>query len=280
MRIDVHAINLMLSSDLKDYAEIRIWRAVRRAARRTAWVGLWLTQHPEQSDDAIRYSCRLDVWLRGIGIVTVCHFDAHPYVAIDIAAARLRQAIATKMRQDALGRRIAARRNLRESASTDDPRLAVVIERANLPRRMSLIPWLRAKYGIEQVTRISLPATLWHAAANGDGLAEALRPRLALSLLCRPELIVVLGRAGIADDADNAHAEELRVRRIVGQLRRWSIPIEMLGLWITETWNPECHVESRELLRVSPEMPPVIRDGVATIDAANRVIEMEAVPCG
>lgn len=189
MRIDIHAVNLVLSTDLKEYAEARMWQAARRWARRVVWTGMWLVDEPNAAE-GLRFSCRLDAWVRGAGIVTVRHLDTDPYVAIDIAAARLEQAIAGRMRQ-------LARRQLRPLAAGDRrngqpapqsspphaaPRLALVIERSKLPRRLSLIPWLRAKYGIEQVGRIGLPTCLWQAAADGSGLADALRERLSLSL--------------------------------------------------------------------------------------------------
>jgi ribosome-associated translation inhibitor RaiA len=96
MRIDIHAINMALSPDLKTYAETRIWQSARRWSRRVAWTGLWLVQSDEPAE-AAKLSCRLDAWVSGAGIVTVRHADNDPYVAIDIAAARLEQAIAVNL---------------------------------------------------------------------------------------------------------------------------------------------------------------------------------------
>lgn len=288
MRIDIHAINLVPSTDLKDYADTRMWQAARRWARRVAWAGMWLVDEQNAATQP-RLSCRLDAWVRGVGIVTVRHLDTNPYVAIDIAAARLEQTIAGKMRQ-------LARRQLRPLTSDGRrngqpapwsspphaaPRLALVIERSMLPRRLSLIPWLRAKYGIEQVGRISLPTSLWQAAGKGSGLADSLRERLALSLMCWPELIVVLGRAGSGDQPAEAVAEQQRVRRIVEQLRDWNVPVETVGLWIAESWQPECHVESMELARFIPDEELVQgRNGNGAAKAADRMEEQEVVPCG
>ncbi len=98
MRIDIHPINLTLAKELTQYAETRMWQATRRASRRVTWIGVWLTNDPGDDGEA-RFSCRLDAWVRGVGIITIRHFDSNAGGAIDIAAGRLEQAIAGKVRR-------------------------------------------------------------------------------------------------------------------------------------------------------------------------------------
>ncbi len=288
MRMDIHAINMAIPSELREYAEIRMWQAVRRAARPVAWVGMWLVDHRDGLDPA-NLACRLDAWVRGIGIVTVRHWETDPCVAIDIAAARLEQAMAGQMRRLApchlrSGTTNAPRNGQplpQPSALRSGPRLAVVIERGGLPRRLALVPWLKARHGVEQMSRISLPAKLWQAATAGSGLAQALRERLALSLLCRPQLIVVVGRTGAGDDSTAVQAERERVQQIVDQLRRWNIPVQTVGLWIAENWQPERDVESMELTRFIPdEVWTEYQNDNGVEETAGRLNEREVVSCG
>jgi ribosome-associated translation inhibitor RaiA len=271
MRIDIHAVNIDLTDPLKRFAESRAWMSARRHFSRVAWIGLWLVdQRP--SPDRPGLTCRIDAWLRNIGHLTVCHADTNIYVAIDIAAARLEQSIARALRQAAQRRIEAAQsdgdsvdpRLRREQPAAAMPRLAVAIERRDARlrrRRLPLLPWLRIKYGIEQVSRVTLPDRIWEGVAKGTEMADLLHHRLALSLLCWPELIVVVGRSDGSHDEDVVVEEQQRVRQIVQRIREWSVPLEVVGAWINERWEPDCYVESQELCDVPAGAEP------ATLDA-------------
>lgn len=130
-------------------------------------------------------------------------------------------------------------------------RQGVIVERANLPGCHRLIPWLALRYGMSQVSRVGVPANLWHAAGECQRLAEALRERLARRLH-RKGVLIVLGRAGECDQPGAVAEEQQRVRRIVSRLRDGRVPVETVGLWVVETFDPECPVASMELSRFDP----------------------------
>jgi ribosome-associated translation inhibitor RaiA len=100
MRVEVFANGLQVSEALRTYAESRVWLAVQRASDRLSWVGVRLMREGNHAVDG-RTICQLDVWLRGIGLVTVRHADINAYVGIDCAAARLEQAVIRKLREAA-----------------------------------------------------------------------------------------------------------------------------------------------------------------------------------
>lgn len=219
MRLDVHAVNMDLTSEMEQHAKLRAWQAVQRWPQRAVWVGVWLTdQHNAAGGaagasapaemDSTRYSCRFDVWLRGVGVISVCQSEAEARCAVDVASARLVQAISARMRKCirddvrfapdewryTAPAGASGRLHCDEPASRRSRCLAVLIERKNSGRRSKMLQWLRDQYGVEQVIRLSLPAGLWRKAALGSSLAMNLRERLSLSMLCWPQLIVVAGR--------------------------------------------------------------------------------------
>lgn len=99
--------------------------------------------------------------------------------------------------------------------------------------------------------------------------------------MCWPGLIVVLGQAGAGDDPVETAVEQQRVRWIVEQLRDWYVPVETVGLWVAETWQPESHVESMELARFLPdEAPAQNHNGNRAVKAADVLDEQEVVSCG
>jgi hypothetical protein len=250
MRIDIHAINFELSEPVERFAESRVWLAARRYVSRVAWIGVWLAN--DQAEALTQpMTCRIDAWLRGLGHITIEHADTNIFSAVDIAAARLEQSIGRALHR-AAERGISAALDNSGLGSSDKPaearvpmpRMAVVIERRDAQRRLPLLPWLRIKHGIEQVSRITLPPEIWDAIAPGASASDQLQQRLALSLLCRPELIVVLGRAREQVCEDD---ERRRVRSMLRLVGSASVPVPAIGVWIREQWEPDCRVQSLEL---------------------------------
>jgi hypothetical protein len=256
MRIEVSATNLDLSPVLRNYAEARVWVALRRLARRPSWVGVRLIGGADEARPP-RVACRVDAWLRGVGLVTVRHVDTNPYMGIDSAAVRLRQVITRRLRHAGLVAPSPAAPLLQHSRTvsassraTTPPRLAVVIKPSGGRSRLSLRPWLRARYGIEETHGTTLSQDAWRQLASGESeeVDPTLRDRLALSLLCRPELVVVAGTGGPARPADQPPTSRAEVERIVGRVRALRLPTEVVGVWTAERWDAaSCLVESEEV---------------------------------
>jgi hypothetical protein len=98
MRLDVFSNDFDVSLELRRYAEARVWPAADHVGGR--WVGIRFIGL-NGDDGSPRVACQVDVWLRRLGLVTVRHTDTNPFVAVDCAAIRLRQAIARKIAMSA-----------------------------------------------------------------------------------------------------------------------------------------------------------------------------------
>jgi hypothetical protein len=65
-------------------------------------------------------------------------------------------------------------------------------------------------------------------------------------------LVVVLGQPTFGDNG-LAQEEQDRVGRIVRQIRSWALPVEVVGVWVEEHWEPDAYIESKELECSAPE---------------------------
>jgi len=163
----------------------------------------------------------------------------------------------------AVNRRL-SRDNFQPPAVMAPPRFAVVIGRRKDMRRRWWRAALAARYGIVQTWRIGLRRAQWQAAAVDGDRAMRLRARVKASLFFWPDVIVVLGLEGALDDTD-AKAEQCRVRRIVRRLTEWRMPVDVLGLWATESHRSAA--QFKELIRTTPEASTGY-DGADRNDAA------------
>jgi ribosome-associated translation inhibitor RaiA len=247
MRIEVFGNEFKVTNALRTYIESRVWLAVQRASRELSWVGVRLTI----VDDA-RVVCQLDVWLRGIGLVTVRHIDVNPYIGVDCAAVRLEQVLVRKLRE--AGRSPAAaspHSDSRPSRRQTEQRRGVMITASDLQPRLSLIPWLRTRYGIDQVQTELLDWPEWNALVAGDMDSphlKGIKERLALAQLYRPEAIVVVGGTVRHGSRDERPQARLEVERVVSSIQSLGLPSEVIGVWANELWTPdECLIESEEL---------------------------------
>ena len=253
MRIEISGNYVELSGVLRAYAESRVGVAVRRAASRLTWVGVRFIRERGPAADQ-RVLCQLDVWLRGSGLVTVRHIDTNPYVAVDCAAVRLEQALVRKLRESA---QHADTQEARRAPSPPrrrgaTPRYAVVVTPADSRNRLSLIPWLRTRYGIDQVQTISLSCPEWDALVTDDMAAPQLKrfkDRLALAQLCHPEALIVVGGGGDAEPACQQRPQSRwELERVVRHLRALRLPVELIGVCVNEHWGQDnCLIESEEL---------------------------------
>jgi hypothetical protein len=159
------------------------------------------------------------------------------------------------------------------------PRLGVVVVPAGRRPRFGLGPWLRARHGIEQLHTISVTGVEWDGlTSHGDRsrAAERLRERLALSLLGRPELVVVAGFPPVDTDWHAWPRSRRDVERIVERIRSWDLPAKVVGVWVDERWGvDECVVESEEVGRHEPTPVNVLGAGVCPQWLAESVWETE-----
>jgi hypothetical protein len=232
-----------------------VWLAVQRTADRLSCVGVRFMR-PDGESEGGRVACQLDVWLRGVGLVAVRHVDSNPYLAVDCAAVRIEQAVIRRLREAGCHPATApARRDTTAHRSgTTSSAYAVVVLPSDARPRLSLIPWLRTRYGIAQVHTVSLAWPEWDALVAGDIDSPHLRrfkDRLALAQLCRPEAVVVVGGAVPQPSRDERPQARREVERVVSQIRAWGLPLEVIGVWVNEHWGADdCLIESEELPRL------------------------------
>jgi hypothetical protein len=126
------------------------------------------------------------------------------------------------------------------------PCLAVLVRHEGTRSRLAVRRWLRNRYGIEQVQAMTLSREAWTALASGDAseFDAGLKDRLHLSLLGRPELIVVVGHDRCGDSRLTRAGRCRDVERVVQRIRAWDLPAEVIGIWLgmrrrTETSFPE-----------------------------------------
>ena len=98
MRFEIFTDGTTMPHELRAYTESRVGLAVHRAADRLSFVRVRLWREVVHASDS-PVECQLDVWMRGLGVVTARHADADSYVAVDRAAALLEQAIVRKLRE-------------------------------------------------------------------------------------------------------------------------------------------------------------------------------------
>jgi hypothetical protein len=199
-----------------------------------------------------RVICQLDVWLRGIGLVTVRHVEDNAYLAIDCAAVRIEQAVVRKLRE--AGRYGAVGNNGAVSTPPGHAapsRYAVLIVPFDAWPRLSPIPWLRTRYGIGQVQTISLSRLEWDALGRGDlgsPHLTRLKDRLALAQLSLPDAVVVAGGAAPHASWEQRPQARVELERALDGVRSLGLPVEVIGLWVNEHWTPDdCLIESEEL---------------------------------
>ena len=293
MRLDVHVINVQPTAALKEYTQSRLWLGLQEHTRRILCAGVWLTERAGGlEEDGPRFVCRIDVWLRRIGHVTVRHIETNPFVAVDLAVARMRHNVARGVQRarraaaltgaadelsDGNGRAWVERSRVRGRAT---PRLAVVVERRGPSSASSAAAWLRDNFDVEQLGRLTVSDPVWEAAADADHeLLESLRDRLALSLLGRPMLVVILGSAaGRSAAAVDSVREQARVRALARVIGECTLPVDVIGLWIDGDGEPQQVTQSSEVARELDEQHVWQHDGNRN-RAYARVDREELVPC-
>lgn len=96
MRIEIHSKNMTITPELRSHAETRVWLAVQRHAPRLAWISILLTEHTGHGEPR-RTTCTIATGVKADGTVQIHHTHSDPQVAVDLACARLEQALARQL---------------------------------------------------------------------------------------------------------------------------------------------------------------------------------------
>jgi ribosome-associated translation inhibitor RaiA len=114
--MDIVALNFELTRPLVRHATRRVRRALAPAGNKVAGVMVRL-RDVNGPRGGVDMGCRIVVWLRGRKAVIVDAVDRDLYAAVDLAAAKLRQAIRRRLkRRRTLGREYANRPQRRQAA--------------------------------------------------------------------------------------------------------------------------------------------------------------------
>jgi hypothetical protein len=137
---------------------------------------------------------------------------------------RLEQAVVRKLRESPDSQPIPRRQETdftRDNGSAQ-PDLAVVMRPSHTRSRISIVPWIRRRYGIEQVQQIALSWLEWDALVTGEMDSPHLRrvkERLTLAQFSQAESIVVIGEmSNVPSDQERMHARH-QLERVVRNMR-------------------------------------------------------------
>ena len=109
MSVYVFTSGFDLSDAAKRRLEARAWLAVQRAGARVSWVGVRLRRAGMAVSEApALLFCRIDVWLRGIGLVTAANAGLDTDAAVDGAAVRVERVVSRKLRAALAGSAVGA----------------------------------------------------------------------------------------------------------------------------------------------------------------------------
>jgi hypothetical protein len=257
MQVQVFTNGFEMDRDLKAYAETRAWRALQRFTGRVSWVGMQLTdgrgKDPTQADAGTGASvvCQIDVWLRGLGLVTLKHTDADAYVAVDRAVVRLQQAVARRIRESGsfmpapssrIGESRISRQDTPDLPPNEDAKLAVVLTPVGKPAGGDLKPWLQRRYGIEQVRSLTISDAEWDELAGNvpeSGKSTHISGRLALARLSKPALFVVAGHQLPSGRRNRRPRWRHDVAAVVRRIRSWGVANDVVGVWMSDVSGPE-----------------------------------------
>jgi ribosome-associated translation inhibitor RaiA len=114
--MDIVALNFELTRPLIRHTVRRVRRAIAPAGKKAAGVMVRL-RDVNGPRGGVDMGCRIVVWLRGRGAVIVDAVDGNLYTAVDLAAAKLKEAVRRRLkRRRTLGREFAHRRLRRRAA--------------------------------------------------------------------------------------------------------------------------------------------------------------------
>jgi ribosome-associated translation inhibitor RaiA len=114
--MDIVGLNLELPRPLVRHMKRRVGGAIAPAGKNVAGVMARL-RDVNGPRGGVDMGCRIVVWLRGGSAVIVDAVDGDLYAAVDLAAAKLREAVRRRLKRRRTLRRAHANRRLRRQAA-------------------------------------------------------------------------------------------------------------------------------------------------------------------
>ena len=106
---------------------------------------------------------------------------------------------------------------------------------------------MRERFGVDYVDTITEPGPNGIMARNDEELVGSIRNRVLISVNGHGSRVIAL--IGHHDCAGNPGPKEMQVDHVMKGLeviRKWELPVRILGLWVGEDWKVEVLFDSQE----------------------------------
>ncbi len=101
--------------------------------------------------------------------------------------------------------------------------------------------WIRKEYGVDFVDTVTEPGPVKALAEAADGtMAESVRSRVRMSVERHgSKVVAVVAHHDCAGNPLDRSRQLGQLRAAVENVGRWGLPVEVIGLWVGETWQVE-----------------------------------------
>lgn len=101
------------------------------------------------------------------------------------------------------------------------------------------IEYMKKKYGVDYVDMITEPGPIKILSENKDtSLLGSIRRRVEVSVLKHGSRhIAIVGHHDCAGNPVDKDTQLDQIARSIGTVRSWGFGVEMVGLWIDESWK-------------------------------------------
>ncbi len=107
--------------------------------------------------------------------------------------------------------------------------------------------WMKENFGVDYVDTITEPGPNGILARNLEELVGSIRNRVLISVNGHGSRVIAL--IGHHDCAGNPGPKEMQVDHVMKGLeviRKWELPVRILGLWVGEDWKVEVLFDSQK----------------------------------
>jgi carbonic anhydrase len=107
--------------------------------------------------------------------------------------------------------------------------------------QLPVIQYIKSGYGVDYVDKITLPgANRVLAEGAHESELEAVKKRLVISVEVHgSRLIAVAGHHDCAGNPSDRETQTAHTRSAIELIRSWYPELEVIGLWINESWEVE-----------------------------------------